>query len=290
MQRRSEQEMMETILSTAREDERVRAVGLNGSRANPRARRDDFQDYDIVYLVTDMESFLANPGWVDVFGPRIIMQTPEAMTLYPPSLGGWFTYLMLFEDGNRIDLMLIPLEDLEKYLQNDSQTVILLDKDGRIPRLPPPDDSTHHVRRPSEAAFADCCNEFWWVSTYVAKGLLRGELLYAAWHVERIREELTTMLSWRAGMENGFAISTGKCGKDLRRYMTAQEWQTLLRTYRLDGEGESWQALWAAAELFRSASRAVAQGLCYPYPDFDEKVTRYLQRLYAAARTQKEGK
>ena len=74
MQRRSEQEMMEAILSTAREDERVRAVGLNGSRANPRARRDDFQDYDIVYLVTDMESFLANPGWVDVFGPRIIMQ------------------------------------------------------------------------------------------------------------------------------------------------------------------------------------------------------------------------
>ncbi len=284
MRRRSEQEMMDAILAIAREDERVRVVGLNGSRANPHARKDAFQDFDIAFLVTDMAPFLADHSWVDVFGRRIIMQMPEAMTLYPPSLGGWFTYLMLFEDGNRIDLMLIPVKELQKYLRNDSQTVILLDKDGHVPPLPPPDDSAYHVKKPSEGAFTDCCNEFWWVSTYVAKGLLRGELLYAAWHMEQcVRRELLTMLSWRAGMQNGFGVSVGKCCKDLRRFLTREEWETLCLTYRLDEEKQAWQALWAAVGLFRAASRHFAQGMGYGYPDYDEKVTRYLQGLCGMA-------
>jgi aminoglycoside 6-adenylyltransferase len=38
---RSEQEMFDLILSTARTDPRIRAVIMNGSRANPNARAHD---------------------------------------------------------------------------------------------------------------------------------------------------------------------------------------------------------------------------------------------------------
>jgi len=51
---RSEKEMMGLILNTAREDERIRAVIMNGSRVNPNVKRDCFQDYDIVYVVKDI--------------------------------------------------------------------------------------------------------------------------------------------------------------------------------------------------------------------------------------------
>ncbi len=53
---RSEQEMLDLILDTARKDERIRAVMMNGSRANPNAPRDFFQDFDIVYFVTEVDS------------------------------------------------------------------------------------------------------------------------------------------------------------------------------------------------------------------------------------------
>ena len=46
---RSEEEMMHLILQVAKDDERVRAVYLNGSRTNPNAPKDRFQDYDVVY-------------------------------------------------------------------------------------------------------------------------------------------------------------------------------------------------------------------------------------------------
>ena len=50
---RSEKEMIDLILDTARKDERIRAVYMNGSRTNPNAPKDLFQDYDIVYVVRE---------------------------------------------------------------------------------------------------------------------------------------------------------------------------------------------------------------------------------------------
>ncbi|MDR3167907.1 MAG: aminoglycoside 6-adenylyltransferase, partial [Treponema sp.] len=54
---RSEQEMMDLILSFAGKDERIRVVTMEGSRLNKNAPRDQFQDYDISYIVTDLGSF-----------------------------------------------------------------------------------------------------------------------------------------------------------------------------------------------------------------------------------------
>ena len=54
---RSEEEMMHLILQVAKDDERVRAVYLNGSRTNHNAPKDRFQDYDVVYVVTDTKPY-----------------------------------------------------------------------------------------------------------------------------------------------------------------------------------------------------------------------------------------
>jgi aminoglycoside 6-adenylyltransferase len=37
---------------------------MNGSRVNPNAKKDFFQDYDIVYIVNDIESFTSDHSWV----------------------------------------------------------------------------------------------------------------------------------------------------------------------------------------------------------------------------------
>ncbi len=76
---RTEQEMMNLILDFARGDERVRAVILNGSRANPDAPRDFFQDFDIVYVVTDDAPFKQDRAWMRSFGDLMIYQVPEEM-------------------------------------------------------------------------------------------------------------------------------------------------------------------------------------------------------------------
>jgi hypothetical protein len=49
---RTEKEMLDLILGVAKADTRIRAVYMNGSRANPKVPKDKNQDYDIVYVVT----------------------------------------------------------------------------------------------------------------------------------------------------------------------------------------------------------------------------------------------
>lgn len=152
---RSEQAMMELILNTAQNDEHIRAVMLNGSRANPNARGDLFQDFDIVYFVTSVGSFTADHSWIDRFGELMILQMPEAMDDPPPMQDGHFSYLMQFMDGNRIDLTLFPLAQLQAF-ESESLSRMLLDKDNLFPALPPATDSDYLPKPPTAKAFADC--------------------------------------------------------------------------------------------------------------------------------------
>ena len=276
---RTEQEMFDLILNFARRDERVRVVAMNGSRANPNAPRDAFQDYDIVYVVTEMDSFLEDDAWLEVFGRRVIMQKPEGMDLFPPDGKPRFSYLMLFEDGNRIDISLLPLEELEQYLTEDSIIRILLDKDGRVPALPESSDSDYWIKRPTSGMFDDCCNEFWWLSTYVAKGLARGELPYAIAHLGYMRDQLMTMLSWQIGLDKGFSFSIGKQFKYLQRYVSADAWQRLCVTWNAGSPAACKEALEGMLALFREVSKDVAQRFGYSYPDYDVKVSSYLGGL-----------
>ncbi|HWJ78826.1 MAG TPA: aminoglycoside 6-adenylyltransferase, partial [Niallia sp.] len=247
---RSEKEMLDLVIRVAKEDNRVKAVCMNGSRTNPNVPKDPFRDYDIVYLVENLPSFLENSSWVDVFGERIIMQTPEDSSLFPPTLGGRFTYLMLFTDGNRIDLMLVPVEEKDSYCKEDRLLAVLLDKDNILPLLSEVSDQDYWVRKPTLDNYRDCINEFWWVSTYVVKGLWRRELLYAIDHMNSIRAMLLKMLQWKVGTETNFTLSVGKNNKYLNKYVDEDIWKQLLNTYPTGDYQEAWGALFTMIKLF----------------------------------------
>jgi aminoglycoside 6-adenylyltransferase len=278
---RSESEMLDLIINTARKDERVRAVVMNGSRVNPDAPKDFFQDYDVVYLVTEKESFLADPSWIKVFGELMILQLPDEMSDPPPEGRGlYYGYLMQFADGNRIDLSLFPVDRVDQ-LEEDSLTLTLLDKDGVLPTFPSPNDSGYMPKPPTVKAFFDCTNEFWWVSPYVAKGLWRHEIVYAKHMLDvYVREQLDKMLAWYVGICNGFQKSPGKMGKYLETCLEPELWQLLLGTYSDADYDHTWDALLAMGELFRRIAIPVAQhfGFTYPHGE-DERVSAHLRHV-----------
>jgi aminoglycoside 6-adenylyltransferase len=286
---RSEQEMLELIVNTARGDERIRAVVMGGSRANPRARRDIFQDFDIAYLVTDVASFRDDPAWIERFGELMILQTPEAMGDPPPVGDGRFSYLMQFTDGNRIDLTLFPVAGLRE-LRRDSLSLLLLDKDGVVGPLPAPSESDYLPRPPAAAAFSDCCNEFWWVCPYVAKGLWRGEIIYAKYMLDRVvREQLMKMLTWYVGVRTQFLRGPGGHGKGLKQYLEPELWAMLEKTYSDAGHENTWDALYMTCDLFRAAANRVAEHFGFDYPrGDDEKVSAHLKHVRSLPKDAKE--
>jgi aminoglycoside 6-adenylyltransferase len=277
---RSEKEMMDLILTTAKNDERVRAVIMNGSRISPGAPSDIFQDFDIIYVVTEIASFRENPNWIDCFGELMILQLPDDMD-DPPPKSGMYGYLMQFADGNRIDLTLYPLDRLNE-LVDDSLSLALLDKDDILPYFPPPNDSSYLPKPPTAKQFFDCCNEFWWVCPYVAKGLWREEIVYAKFMMEIVREELLKMLNWYVGVKYEFSKSPGKYGKYLKNFLEPELWQMLLDTYADASYTNTWDALVAMGDLFRRTAIHVAGrfNYIYPYKD-DANVSAHLSHVRA---------
>ncbi len=262
---------------------------LNGSRANPNAPRDIFRDYDVVYLVTDVAPFWKNIKWIERFGELMILQMPEDMGDPPTDKEGGFAYLMQFADSNRLDLSIHRLIKLGEKLK-DSLTVVLLDKDNIIGPIKQANESSYLPHPPTANAFADCCNEFWWVSAYVAKGLWRNEFPYARTMLDHFtRDELMKMLNWHIGLNTSFSKNPGKYGKYFQRYLEPELWDLLNKTYARADYDDTWEALIAMCQLFRIAAVRVANhfGFQYPYGD-DEKVSAHLKHVRTLPKNARE--
>ncbi|MFS0823326.1 aminoglycoside 6-adenylyltransferase [Bacillus sp. 1P02SD] len=281
---RTEQEMMDLILRIARNDERIRAVYMNGSRTNKNVPKDIFQDYDIVYVVTDTESFIKDEGWIRIFGELIMLQEPDKnnqswghqVDVYPS-----YGYLMLFKDGNRIDLHIETKVNMLGEYGSDKLTVPLLDKDHILPSISAPTDIDYHVKKPTESAYLSSCNNFWWCLQNVAKGIWRDELPYAKQMFEHvIRPHLDEMVSWWIGCDTNFQVSVGKMGKYFKQHLPNSYWQQYERTYSDHHYDNFWDSIFVTSDLFRRLAKEVAENLSFTYSSEDDwNMTAYLKHV-----------
>lgn len=263
---RSEAEMFSLIRKTAEEDERIRAVYMNGSRTNKKVPKDIFQDYDIVYVVRETASFIAEKTWIDRFGERLFMQYPDDNPEEPGDRENMYGWLIQFADGNRLDLHVETIAHAVDYIAKDRLCEVLLDKDGMLPAMPEATDEDYWVKKPSEMNFLCCCNEFWWCLDNVAKGLFREELLYVQDMVNfHVRKQLETVLAWKIGILTEFSVSIGKSGKYMHRWLSEAEWQSYLSTYFRTDVEEAWEAVMEMCTLFEQTALFVGEALGYQY-------------------------
>lgn len=274
---REPKEVLELILKVAEEDERIRAVLMTGSRANPDCPPDRYQDFDVAYFVTDVKPYWDNMSWIkEKFGEPSLVQKPESMKLIPPDEDGSYMYLMIFPDGNRIDLQI----NQEPYVDDGEPAVLLLDKDGRFPAIEVKKDFWH-VRKPDRKLFSDCCNEFHWCLNNVAKGIARDELPYAMEQMNHyVRDMLIRMLSWYIGVEHDFSLSPGKNGKYFKKLLPADLYDRFAKTYSDADRGHMWEAAFEMLYLFGDVARYVAERLDYAYDEAEEKGIRdYMEQV-----------
>ena len=278
---RSEKEMFDLILNVAKANERIRAVYMNGSRANPYAIKDRFQDYDIVFVVTELDWFHKNKNWISVFGEMIMVQEPDKNNIANDAdsdINTSYTWLMLLEDGNRIDL---HLETVTANYGEDSLTVTLLDKDNRLPQIPSPTDVNYYVSKPTEPQYLSCCNNFWWCLQNVAKAIKRDHLTYAMnMYIHVVHERLETMVTWYIGAHNGFSVNVGAWGKYFKQYLPDDLYDIYVKTYSDANYENLWDSVFTACKLFRIVAATVGAELGYEYNRQDDcNMTTYLRKI-----------
>lgn len=273
---RSEQEMYDLIIGIAKKEEKILAVYMNGSRTNANAPKDIFQDYDIGYVVTETNHFIQNKEWILLFGEILYMQYPDENPDYPHDKENVYGWLMQFTDGNRVDLHVETLEHAKEHIKDDQLCSILLDKQNSLPDIVEATDKDYWVKKPTEEQYFAVCNEFWWCSNNLAKGMWRKEMPYvqdmANFHV---RKQLEKMLTWKAGILTDFTVSAGKSAKYLYRWIEKEEWEIYLSTYFGCETEAAWDAIERMCDLFTKVALWVGTRLGYPYNALEADHARF---------------
>lgn len=281
---RSEKEMMDMIIHKAKEDDRIRAVTMEGSRANSNAVQDAYSDFDITYYVTDVRDFTADRSWIHTFGDILIVQCPMDWYSHPYDYASRepFAYLIQFADGNRIDLTLQDVKDIAKERENNHPRAVLMNKDSFPSLLPLPIEDAFYIQPPEEKEFFDTCNEFRWLSLYVSKGVCREELYYAkhAYDVLLLPMFLK-MLNWKTGIDNHFRVTTGSSCKYLKRFLSPEEMERFQHVFP-DGDYDTiCRCLFLLYDYFHELAGFVAGQLHFHHDTTEaERVRQFLvQRL-----------
>ena len=263
---RTEPEMLDLILQTAK-TLKVEAVAMSGSRTDTNAPKDDFQDYDIVYLVDNLENLTSDLSWLVQFGNRLIEQHNI--------LGNRRLYLMLFEDGNRIDLTLCPQEHMQEWVDSEAGFTVLEDKKG-IFETYSPSPERFWIHPASETDFEKSCNEFWWVSAYVVKGICRKQVIYSTDHLYGIcQQELLKVLAWQVASDKG-TVDIGKNYKHLFNYLPEEKEKDFSNLLNFSSLEKITQTLFATMQLFHQEAQNLAQKMGFKYEkEVAEKMIEY---------------
>ena len=263
---RNQEQMLRLILQVP-ENIQVEAVAMSGSRTDTKALKDEFQDYDVVYVVDDLDNLTRDLSWLDRFGKRIIEQEV--------TLGHRRLYLMLFEDGNRIDLTLCPKEDINEWVDSEACFTVLVDDKGLFESYSP-SPQRFWIHPASETDFKKACNEFWWVSAYVVKGIYRKQVIYTTDHLYGIcQQEFLKILAWQVASDRR-VVDIGKNYKYLFNYLPTEKEKEFSNLLDFSSIDKITQSLFATMELFHQEAQFLAYKMGFDYDmEVAEKMIEY---------------
>lgn len=279
--------MIEKLIAWGKTQELVRAMVLTSSQAIPNSTyADQFSDYDVILALRDVQPFHDNRDWLSAFGTILAMYRDP---LYETDGLNWSANVVQFEDGLKIDFTLWPVEKLRKVAQQeilpaefDAGYQVLLDKDGLTEGIKPPSYQGYIPQPPIEARYREEIENFFLCSTYVAKYLLRDDVMAAKFLLdgEMKHENLRPILEWLIEIDNDWKVKPGNYGRRIKKWLRSDLWSDLESTYVGAGIEENWQALFRLIDLMHKAGVEVGEKLGFTYPEsIERRMREYLETM-----------
>lgn len=265
----------------------VRAVVLTSSRAIPNyAYTDPYSDYDVILALADVQPFHASRDWLAAFGTILAMYRDPLHERDGFSVSG---SVVQFEEGLKIDFSLWPAAMLRQAAQQaalpaefDAGYRVLLDKDGLTEGIQQPSYRAYIPQPPSEARYHEEIENFFLCASYVAKYLLRDDVMAAKFLLdgEMKHENLRPLLEWHLEIEHGWQVKPGNYGRRMKKWLRPDLWAALASTYVGPGIAENWQALFRLMDLMHTVGVEVGEKLSFTYPEtIEQRMRVYLHRL-----------
>lgn len=279
--------MTDQLIAWGESQDLVRAMVLTSSKAIPNYPfADQYSDYDLILALSDVRPFHDSRDWLAAFGTVLAMYRDP---LYEEDGLQWSGNVVQFEEGLKIDFSLWPVEKLRKIAQQqalppefDAGYLVLLDKDGLTDGMQPPSYRGYIPERPTEARYHEEIENFFLCATYVAKYLLRDDVMAAKFLLdgEMKHENLRPLLEWHIELENDWKVKPGNYLRRIKKWLRPDLYAALESTYTGAGIEENWQALFNLINLIHQVGAEVGEKMGFTYPEsIDQRTRVYLMKL-----------
>jgi aminoglycoside 6-adenylyltransferase len=266
-------------------EDKVRAVILESSRASPNPPLDALSDFDLLFVVSDIEAFKDWSWWLPWYDKPLVQWGEEVESRGLTQLAR----LVLYEDGTKVDHTIWPVERLKLEVESERLSDLLdvgyrviVDKDGQASKLEAPTYTAHIPSRPTEGEYRALVEEFWWESTYVVKNLWRDELFNRKYSFECVMQLdlLRRMLEWRVELDHDWSVAPGVLGRYLKRRLPAELWAEVEATFSGPATEDNWTALYQSGDVFSRVAREVGAALGYSYPEgMEQRMRDYWRKV-----------
>jgi aminoglycoside 6-adenylyltransferase len=275
------------LIAWGESQDMVRSMVLTSSRAVPdNPYTDQFSDYDVILALRDVRPFHDSREWLAAFGTVLAMYRDP---MYEEDGLSWSGNVVQFEEGLKIDFTLWPVEMMRKVAQAetlpnefDAGYQVLLDKDRLMEGIRPPSYRGYIPQPPTEARYHEEIENFFLCATYVAKYLLRDDVMAAKYLLdgEMKHENLRPILEWHIEIEHDWKVKPGNYGRRIKKWLRPDLWAGLESTYAGAGIEENWQALFRLMDLMHKVGDEVGEKLGFAYPEsIEQRMRVYLAKL-----------
>lgn len=269
-------------------NEDIATMLMTSTRAIPGGRVDALSDYDIILVVRDITPFAEDRSWIGEFG-EVLVAYWDPIETDPDTGQNWTGNIVQYADGLKIDFTLWPVEQLTAIAEMDALPpeldagyVVIADNHSLTAKLSQPSYRAYIPTKPDLETYLQNVNDFFIGVPYVAKCLLRDELLPAKWCLDYDMRDgyLRPMLEWRMEIDHDWSVSTGNLGKGIKKRLPPDLWAELEATYAAAGIEENWESLFRLIEFYGGIAREVGASLGYAYPEeFHQRVTRFVRDM-----------
>lgn len=282
----SEDAIIDRLTRWAEDRHEVRSLILTSTRAIPNAHVDAYSDYDVILVVDEVWPMLDDTSWLTDFG-EVLIAYWDPLDVDPSTGAEQVGSVVNYTDGLKIDFSLWSRQryaDVTAGPDPDSELDagyrVLVDKDRLTTELPAPTFRSYIPARPDEATYLRLVTDFLIGVPYVAKSLLRDQLLPAKWVLDFDMRfnYLLPLLEWRVECDHGWSLKTGNLGKGLKAHLSADTWAELEGTFADADPEANWKSLFAMVALFGRIAQEVADSLGYAYPE--SLVTRVVEHAH----------
>jgi aminoglycoside 6-adenylyltransferase len=283
-----EQTMFSKLFNWAQSDDTIQAMLLVGSRAHNAHRVDVFSDFDLALFVDDPQKYVSDDAWMRGIDD-VLVYIPEKVCVdgkeYP-------TRLVIFKYGIKVDFAFYSIDVIKNLAHQEEQPAqyalgykVLLDKDNLTAGMKSPTFKIQATPKPSQQEFENLVSEFFFEVYHVAKHLCRNDLWHAKFRDWTTKELLLRMIEWHEKSTHGWDYDTSQHGKRMQEWVSKETWAELNNCFAHFDADDSWKALIATSDLFRTVAMQTAERLGYRYPmGVDKNITIFVQQAMVCHR------